>query len=466
MASTSQTPVSVPSDDEYDSADDPDFALPTTRPKRSARPRTTRRPSGSGSAGSSSSSSVGSSSSDEDGGGRSPKRARRAALETRSGHVYGEEAGPSTRVPLSTADSEPDRPPVTLAQLQALDRERTRSMLAGSTGILDKGKAREEGAEMMMTVRVKHRFAGEDVWSVQFALRWPCFAPFTNDQFQARRVEKSVPASSKEARIWGEAEVLAAPAAANDNDDDSKLQLRPISHSHDAGPGGGQISTSGGPEGTSRGDLEVLRSLPSPRQQAQATPPLPTGGLDSSSAAATALEQPSPSSVPPPPPPPSTSATRLPPPKRRKGGGLAAASLAAKNKGKKMSTLEKVRRPPRCSALGACTDSWITPPPPPVRSLPWTGRVIGQRNLPRRSVISSPAIARPEAAASWRNRSSSVVSRSVAAAEQRPIHWSYLTPSAPFIIRPLVHVMHSIPSCAYSTVGRTRHAVTRGEAQG
>ena len=87
------------------------------------------RVSGFGSAGSWSSSSAGSSS-DEDGGdtagGRSLKRARGSALETRSGHVYGSEAGPSAVAPLSTnGGGEADRPPMMLAQLQSLDRERT-----------------------------------------------------------------------------------------------------------------------------------------------------------------------------------------------------------------------------------------------------------------------------------------------------------------------------------------------------
>ena len=174
MASTSQTPAAIPPEDDYDSAEDPDFALPAQRPMRASRPRTTHRPSGSGSAGSSSSSSAGSSS-DEDGGdtagGRSPKRARRSALETRSGYVYGSEAGPSAVAPLATTGGgEADRPPMTLAQLQTLDRERTLDMLAGGTSAPYKGKGRDDGAEQMVTVRVKHHFAGEDVWSVHPSL--------------------------------------------------------------------------------------------------------------------------------------------------------------------------------------------------------------------------------------------------------------------------------------------------------
>lgn len=168
MPSTSRAPEVQPLSDDYDSADDPDFALPARRPKRASRSRTTRRPSGSGSAGSSSSSSAGSSS-DENGadvGGHSRKRARRSALETRSGHVYCE-AGPSAQAPLSTKTvGEADRLPITLAQLQALDRERTRLMLAGGPSSIEQGKRRDEGAEGMVTVRVKHRFAGEDVWYI------------------------------------------------------------------------------------------------------------------------------------------------------------------------------------------------------------------------------------------------------------------------------------------------------------
>lgn len=54
---------------------------------------------------------------------------------------------------------------LTFAQLQALDRSHTRDLLAGMSG---KGKQREvesDGQELVR-IRVKRRFAGEDVWSV------------------------------------------------------------------------------------------------------------------------------------------------------------------------------------------------------------------------------------------------------------------------------------------------------------
>lgn len=153
-------PPSQAAADNYDSDADDHYTPPAPK---SAHPSSSRPRSGSQS---SSSSSVRGDSADNcnvhSDSARPSKRQR--TIGTRSGP--GLEEGESSTRPQPTL-SETARPEerLTFAQLQALDQSHTRELHAGTSG---KGKQREvesDGQEPMR-IRVKRRFAGEDVWSV------------------------------------------------------------------------------------------------------------------------------------------------------------------------------------------------------------------------------------------------------------------------------------------------------------
>lgn len=143
-----------------------------------------------------------------------------------------------------------------------------------------------------------------------------------------------VQASGKEAQIWGS------------STDDSQPPPPPLTRMEPNPAGLGHPPTSSAP--SSQTDLsEIDDSLsPLPSQSITVNPsPSPPCPSPTTTTASTPTKP-----VPP----------RRSPPKKRRGGGLAAAALKMKNKGKKMSTLEKVRpftfpTPPNLSCFGVKT---------------------------------------------------------------------------------------------------------------
>lgn len=168
-----------------------------------------------------------------------------------------------------------------------------------------------------------------------------------------------MPASSKEAQIWAVDSPGAAAAAAQDGQSDAVASSWPNVASSLHAPTDTSLAIS--PAASSSPTTVAGPSL-SVSDSPVAPPPLPDRApSELCTAASTSTTTADDGALPPPPPPPlpPPPAARPPPPKKRKSGGLAAATAALKPKGKKMTTLQKVRA--RSLSRRLCS-----PPSPPL----------------------------------------------------------------------------------------------------